>query len=34
LDAKNSEFNNNYQIIARDIDEKVLGYAKINAQNA
>jgi len=34
LDAKKSEFNNNYQIVARDIDEKVLGYAKINAQNA
>ena len=34
LNAKKSEFENNYQIIARDIDEKVLGYAKVNAQNA
>jgi 23S rRNA G2445 N2-methylase RlmL len=34
LDAKNSEYTNNYQIIARDIDEKVLNFAKINAQNA
>ena len=34
LDAKNSEYTNNYQIVARDIDEKVLGFAKINAQNA
>ena len=34
LNAKNSEYTNNYQIVARDIDEKVLGFAKINAQNA
>ena len=34
LDAKNSEYTNDYKIIARDIDEKVLNFAKINAQNA
>jgi 23S rRNA G2445 N2-methylase RlmL len=34
LDAKKAEYTNNYQIVARDIDEKVLGFAKINAQNA
>jgi hypothetical protein len=34
LDAKKSEYTNNYQIVVRDIDEKVLGFAKINSQNA
>lgn len=34
LEAKNSEYQNKYQIIARDIDEKVLYFAKKNAENA
>jgi hypothetical protein len=34
LNAKNSEYTNNYHIVARDLDEKVLGFAKVNAHNA
>lgn len=34
LNAKESEYHNTYQIIARDIDSKVLWFAKKNAENA
>jgi putative N6-adenine-specific DNA methylase len=33
-DAKKGEFSKDYQIFARDIDETVLEYAKMNAENA
>lgn len=33
LEAKNSEYENKYQIVARDIDEKVLWFARKNAEN-
>lgn len=34
LDAKNSEFTNDYHIVARDIDEKMVKIARENAEHA